>query len=424
VDRATGAETDFQVWARTEHWTWRCETTIAFIAADVPGFGWRAYDLVRAERVAAEAAAAPAARAVRDGMENGALRLAFSRTTGGIASLRVLSDDRELVDTSSSLSLGQYLYDAGEPPKNTRSVPSFLSLGEPGIGPVFARMCSQARCEQTPTVRLEAVLWAGMARLDLRLEIEKHETLAKEGAYAAFPLAAADGTFTVDVPGAAVRPGIDQVPGSCVDWHAARRWVDLGSDRHGVLWAGRDVPVVSLGAIGTGRLATRFEQRGAGIFAYLLNNAWDTNFKESQGGRLSFRFSLEPHGGPHDPRAAHAFGAAACSPMPCTAVAAGGAANARVPASVAPLLSLHGDGVICESLVPAGDGRGTIARLREIEGRAASAELSGPGIAAAWLTSPVGDDGERLAVRDGRVAVCLGPRGLVEVRLVAGGGAL
>ncbi len=139
----------------------------------------------------------------------------------------------------------------------------------------------------TPSIRLEAVLWPGTARLDLRLEIEKHETLAKECAYVAFPIAVPDGSFVLDIPGAALRAGQRPAPGSCTDWHAARRWVDVGSQRFGVLWAGRDVPVVSLGAINTGRIAERFEQRGTGIFAYALNNAWDTNFKESQGGRLA-----------------------------------------------------------------------------------------------------------------------------------------
>jgi hypothetical protein len=425
VDRATGTESAFQVWTRTEHWTWRCETTIAFFASEVRGFGWRVYDLVNAAPGAAGgagAAVAPSARPVPGGMENGALRLAFSRNTGGIVSLCDLRHDRELVDASSVPALGQYLYDVGEPPKNTRFTPSFESLGDPEIGPVFARMRSQARCEMTPSVRLEAVLWAGTARLDLRLEIEKHETLAKEGAYAAFPLAVPDGVFTVDVPGAAVRPGIDQVPGSCTDWYAHRRWVDVGSDRHGVVWAGRDAPVVSLGAIGTGRMAGRFEQRGTGIYAYLLNNAWDTNFKESQGGRLSFRFSLAPREGPIDLAAAHAFGAAACSPMPCVAVPAraGAAASAaRDPAPAAPLLSLVGAGVICESLVPAEDGRGAIVRLREIDGRPATASIAAPsgGIATAFLASPVGDDGVRLGVQDGRVCVDLGPHGFADARL-------
>ncbi len=424
VDRETGVETAFQVRTRTEHWTWRCETTIAFVAADVRGFGWRVYDLVGAAPGAAGGtgtATAPVARALSDGMENSALRLAFSRTTGGIASLRVLSNDRELVDASSGIALGQYLYDAGEPPKNTRFAPSFLSLREPEIGPVFARMSSEARCEMTPSVRLEAVLWAGMARLDLRLEIEKHETLAKEGAYAAFPLVAADGTFTVDVPGAAVRPGIDQVPGSCTAWYAHHRWVDVASDGGGVLWAGRDVPVVSLGDIGTGGMTGRFEQRGTGIFAYLFNNAWDTNFKESQGGRLSFRFSLEPHEGPHDPCAAHVFGAAACAPMPATVVPAG-AAHGPVGRGLPPPPRRSGRhlrvararrGRPRDDRAPAGDQRpgGSRGAFRARHRRGLDHESR----------SATTGSGSRCVID--RVAVDLGPRGLVEVRLVPAGGA-
>lgn len=435
VDRATGGETAFQTWSRIQFWEWRRETTIAFVAADVPAFGVRVYDLVPAGPRSADAPRPPAARAVADGarvravpdgLENDRLRVVFDRATGAVASLRDLALGRELVDPSAGCCLGQYLYDAGERPGSPRFAPAFESFGDPEIGPVFARLRSQARCEMTPSIALEAVLWAGIGRLDLSLAVEKNETLAKECAYVAFPLAVPGGSFLLDVPGAAMRPGLDQIAGSCTSWYAARRWIDVDSPSFGVLWAGRDVPVVSLGGIGTGRLDERFEQRGTGIFAYAMNNAWDTNFKESQGGRFRFRFSLRPHDGPHDPRAAHEFGAAACAPMPCAALPptrGRDAAGVSPSSGPEPFLRLEGEGVICESLVPAADGRGAIVRLREIAGRAAAAVIALPraGIGEARLASPVGDDGERLEVRSGRVSVGLGPRGFADVRIIGAG---
>jgi hypothetical protein len=280
-------------------------------------------------------------------------------------------------------------------------------------------MASTARGEDLPRIRTAAVLWAGIDRVDLSLAIEKLETLAKEGIYVAFPLAVPGGSFTLDIAGATMRPGDEQLPGSCVDSHAAQRWLDVSGPQLGVTWATRDTGVVTLGSIRTGRLAQRFEPEGSGFFAYAMNNAWDTNFKESQGGRFLFRFSLGPHAGPLDPTAATRLGAAVCAPMIVHPVPA---SPSRQPGSGS-LLEVRGEGVVAPSLKPAEDGRGIIVRVREVSGRGGAAELAvqGKRLARAWETSPVEDDLRPLDLRDGWVRVELSAHGAASVRLVAGG---
>ncbi len=149
----TGTDTAFQIWSRTEHWTWRCETTIAFIAADVPAFGWRVYDLVAAAPVRARAAGrgGPAARRcspVHDGLENDRLRIVFDRKTGGISSLR------DLVDSTGSSSTPREV----SPSASTSTTPA-SSPGTPASAPCSSRSaiprsgpCSPG-CDRGPGAR-------------------------------------------------------------------------------------------------------------------------------------------------------------------------------------------------------------------------------------------------------------------------------
>src|ERR1035438_1747875 len=56
-------------------------------------------------------------------------------------------------------------------------------------GPVFGELASEATAEKFPKITLRVRLYHGLKRLDFRCELDKEDTMAKEGVYIAFPFA-------------------------------------------------------------------------------------------------------------------------------------------------------------------------------------------------------------------------------------------
>ena len=70
-----------------------------------------------------------------------------------------------------------------------------------------------------------------------------------------------------------------------------------------------DSPLVTLGGLTASTWPRQLSLKRAHVFAYVMNNYWYTNYKASQGGPLTFSFSVNPTEKPFDPVAASRFGA-------------------------------------------------------------------------------------------------------------------
>lgn len=417
VERGTGRVVPHQVAGRTQHWSWRVESTLAFVAGDVPALGWRIYDLVPGAR--RQVGTTLRIEGLR--LENGSYRAELDPDTGGVRSLYDKELGIELVDAEGGLRLNGYLYDEGEPPDNVRHRPSGARVAARGDGPVFARLAASSSCHTTPRLEQEVLLYEGLRRVEFANVLWKTETLRKEGVYFAFPCAVPGGSFRLDVPGAVMVPGPDQLPGSCMDWHAVQHWLDVSNTRHGVTWSSPEIPVVSLGDINTGRWQDA-PSAGSSFFAYAMNNYWDTNFKESQGGEFRFTFVLTSHGAPLDPVAAARFGAGCCRPLlalPVPAVAPGPARPSSGASDGEAFIRIGDTGARLESLQPSRDGAGLILRILETSGGSRTARVELPLVrpTRACRTSPMEEGCEPLAIRDGAIEVPLKPHELLTVRV-------
>ncbi len=95
-----------------------------------------------------------------------------------------------------------------------------------------------------------------------------------------------------------MKPGIEQLPGSSSDWHCIQHWADFSNEEFGVTWVALDAPLVQFSQINTGKWQKHLELKNPTVFSWIMNNYWFTNFKASQGGKLTFRYSLTTHRGP------------------------------------------------------------------------------------------------------------------------------
>ena len=161
-------------------------------------------------------------------------------------------------------------------------------------GPVFGELASEATADKFPKITLRVRLYKGLKRIDVRCELEKEETTAKEAVYIAFPFAleTAGGGLWLEYPDAVTEPLKDQHSSACRDWYAVQRWLAASDGQATVVLSPLDSPMVTLGGMTASTWPRQLSLKRAHVFAYVMNNYWYTNYKASQGGRQVFRFSL------------------------------------------------------------------------------------------------------------------------------------
>ena len=357
-----------------------------FIASDLPSVGYRSY-----RNVVSAGAFKDAARIAGNEMENEFYRVVVDPQTGGLKSVFDKEAGRELVDAESEYRLGELVYVSGG--EGTFAVHSDLKgLPAPRFsthrqtatglkhlnGPVFAELASEARAEKFPKITLRVRLYHGLKRLDLRYELDKEETTAKEAVYVAFPFAfeVEKGGLWLEYPDAVTEPLKDQHASACRDWYSVQRWLAASDGDATVVLSPLDSPLVTLGGLTASTWPRQLSLKRAHVFAYIMNNYWHTNYKASQGGPFVFRFTLTSHRGAFSKREALVQG----WEMFCPPVARHGQDGRRplLPAAAKELLTVEPAGLPLLAFKPAEDGAGYILRLWDLAGNGGQAILTLP----------------------------------------------
>lgn len=133
--------------------------------------------------------------------------------------------------------------------------------------------------------------------------------------YLVFPFSLPNATPRIDLGGAVMRPGQDQIPGCCHDYFTAQNWVDFSDDDSGVTIALPENPLVQLGDFSFGKAAETFTAGSATLLGWVTANYWHCNFPASQPGWVRSRYRLTFHRG-FDATAAHRFAGEAAEDRP------------------------------------------------------------------------------------------------------------
>jgi hypothetical protein len=377
-----------------------------FLASDLPSVGYRSY-----RNTVSAGSFKDAARIAGNEMENEFYRVLVDPQTGGLKSVFDKEAGRELVDAESDYRLGELVYVSGG--EGTSAVhsdlkglpaPQFTTHRQTAIGlkhingPVFAELSSEARAEKFPKITLRVRLYHGLKRLDLRYELDKEETTAKEAVYIAFPFAfeVEKGGLWLEYPDAITEPLKDQHASACRDWFSVQRWLAASDGDAIVVLSPLDSPLVTLGGLTASTWPRRLSLSRAHVFAYIMNNYWHTNYKASQGGPFVFRFSITSRRGAFSKREALAQG----WEMFCPPVARHGQGGRRALLSAAAkeLLAVQPAGLPLLAFKPAEDGTGYIFRLWDFSGNAGQAILTLPKPAASVFSC----DLVEINARDGK----------------------
>ena len=402
---------------------------IRFLAEHVPALGYRVYRLEETH----EANGAPALKA-GNAVENAFYRVTVDAARGGISSIVDKQTGRELVDPHSPYLLGQYLYVAGGDGTRLIHITEHLPTAHLTVTPSGAAalvsvqqnpwgpsMIYRLSGPHAPEIAVEVRLFDDAKKIEIVNHLKKEPVSDKEAVYFAFPFAAPDPQFEYEGQTGTVNPARDELAGGCREWYTAGRWARVSGGGISAAVVPLDAPLVTFGDINRGLWPERFEPRSSTIFSYALNNYWHTNFPRVQSGDFTYRYVLTS-GADLNPAALRRLGQEALTPLELGEFNRNDKVGLRgsLPDTEGSFLGLSGDGVELETLKPAEDGNGYIARLVETAGRSASVRLSGRLLAIdrAWLANAAEENQRELPARDNGVDITLSPYSIATVRLL------
>ena len=329
VDEATGAKVPVVREPAIADSARRAGQLVRFLARDLPARALRRYRVVAGE-LPAEQHACGLRNDTR--LTSPALEVRLAADGAGIAAIQDRQTGRDWVRAGGEYVLGEVVYEAIPGPFGREKLCGWTGIrrdcpfertrirfGAPEIltRPYGAGIRRQA-VELPGSLRaltLEIVLYTDLPRLDLCYRLEKMPQVEAEALYVAFPLATGDRSEVwLDVLGALMRPGRDQVPGTATDWHSIQHGFAVAAEGQWVAVASPDIPLVQVNGINTGKWQETLPAANGVVMSWVFNNYWFTNFPAAQGGLIEWRYSLMGMPGDLDRSAFRRFLAAVRQP--------------------------------------------------------------------------------------------------------------
>jgi len=411
---------------------------VRFLASEVPSVGFKCYQIARGTRPASHAPGESSESDENGLMENNFYRIEVDLSSGAIQSLYDKELKREIVDASSPYRLNQYLYVAGGDETRTQIV--YMSKGLPhaklSVSPsADGRILQRRRTPygqvltvaatglHAPVIETDIILFDHEKKILLVNRLKKQPVSRKEAVYFAFPFAIHEPVFNYEIQNGWVDPSRNMLKGAGLEWFTAQHWVKVAGQDLEVGLVPVDSPLVTLGDINRGTWPQEFSPKSATVFSYVINNYWHTNFRRVQGGDFTFRYALTS-GRSLAPDALAQFGRAAMTPLEINEVITNDKwenPSRPLPPQPTSFLEVDAGNVAVENWKVAEDGQGTVLRLLEVGGRAATARLRFPllELHQAWVTTAMEVNQHEITVQGQSLEVNLKPHEIVTLRILA-----
>ena len=353
-------------------------------------------------------------------LENRFYRLEFDAHTGAVTSVYDKELGIELVDAGAPYGINQYIYIAGQA-KDAKDATRDANTPKVTVTsertPHRSAVCIRGSAYKTPEWTTRLVLYDNIKRIDFVNTLNREATYDKEAGYFAFPFGLNEPEFYVEIPDGVMRPKKDMLDGACMQWYCAQDFVAAADDKCAVVWTAVDSPLITIGDINRETFQSPIPIENGHLYAYAFNNYWFTNYKASQGGELTFRFSLTSMP-KYDPVAAARFGQSVRNPLIAVTCAENNVGAAPVAARPdASLCSVSPSNIVIQAVKQAQSGEGLIIRLREVAGKKTQATVIFPiaKFKEAWACSLVEDPKSKLAIKDGKIRVPVAANALATV---------
>lgn len=335
-----------------------------FLAEEVPALSSSVYRIVPAAP-AAKAKKSPAAPVSMIGgnvLDNGLVRVAVDPAKGTIRSLKAAGADYEY---AAGEGLNDYIY-SGRIAADPRGIDRVTRVEVLDDGPVAATLRIVSDAPGCNALWRDVTVYRGLGRVDIRNTVDKQDILEHESVRFVFPFNFAHPEITMDLAMSEMHPEREQLAGVNKHYYSLLNGMAVGDLEHAVCLTTLDAPFVELGTP-SGEDYRLNPRHGYGwwpsaqispvVYSWVMNNTWRTNYKASQGGVASFRYSLQIS----DPFDLKLKQRGAEREQPLIAVESGRAEP------VGRLFRLEGRNRIAVSgIAPSADGTGYIVRLQNM----------------------------------------------------------
>lgn len=153
--------------------------------------------------------------------------------------------------------------------------------------------------EGTAFFSLFLTVYANDPRVDVKVRMLKESVWEPENVYLSLPFrnGEAASELWVEKTGCALRPWIDQLPGTGTDFYCIQEGFALVGGNTSLSVGIADTPLLQVGPLAYGtRKLMGHPQLAVGqqqLYAWVLNNFWETNFKAEVGGFYEFRYAVQ-----------------------------------------------------------------------------------------------------------------------------------
>jgi Glycosyl hydrolases family 38 N-terminal domain/Glycosyl hydrolases family 38 C-terminal domain len=394
---------------------------LTFAAANVPPVGFVRFDVVSGGEPAR-------AQTIDDPftLESRFYRVTVDPRSGFIASIMDRETGRELVDDEAPFGFNEYIYDryttaahfnhlSGRVEDHelslhgSRSTVGHASLVSRDSDPVNERLKLRLVGEGSEWIETTISLPHEVKRIDIENRIAKIATPEKESVYFAFPFAVDDADPEYEITGGATSQAAPHVPGAASWMFAVRHWLTLKDDKGSVAWTTYEAPLVELGTISLPYApfpSTLPEARSnpATIYSWALNNIWDTNFPDRQGGEMVFRYAVTSSADGNARQLGVRAGASASAPLVGFAVRVHGAQ--ALPASVS-FVEIESPLIELVRIAPSRTAGSLAIFLQSVADEPVTTRVRLPGlaVASARLATFQEEHGRDVSLHDGVVAI-------------------
>ena len=164
-------------------------------------------------------------------------------------------------------------------------------------GDVYTGVQLEYNLEGTGFYSVFLKIYKDLPKMQATVRIHKTSVWDPENLYVSLPFTAGRNEVRyLDKTGCVIRPGIDQLPGTNMDFYLLQNGIVLEGEEKTVTVAVKDTPLVTFGSLEAKpiRLCSQndWELNGSEMYSWVMNNFWETNFKVDLGGFYEFSYVI------------------------------------------------------------------------------------------------------------------------------------